>query len=32
LLAGPFTQLESLLRRGAIVTHYSVKNRKGVDV
>jgi SAM-dependent methyltransferase len=30
LLAGPFTQLESLLRRGAIVTHYSVKNRKGV--
>ena len=32
LLAGPFTQLESLLRHGAIVTHYSVKNRKGVDV
>jgi SAM-dependent methyltransferase len=31
LLAGPFTQLESLLRRGAIVTHYSVKNRKGVE-
>jgi SAM-dependent methyltransferase len=31
LLAGPFTQLESLLRRGAIVTHYYVKNPKGVD-
>jgi len=31
LLAGPFTQLESLLRRGAIVTHYYVKSRKGVD-
>ena len=26
LLAGPFTQLESGLGRGAIVTYYSVKN------
>jgi SAM-dependent methyltransferase len=31
LVAGPFTQLESLLRHGAIVTHYYVKNRKEVD-
>ena len=28
LLAGPFTQLEGELGRGAIVTYYGVKNRK----